>query len=231
MADKYPVLSDTAGLEIGSTISDTRALLEATRVTTPDLTSDASWTVTEYVSGTGAISGGAFTVTMPTGSSSGSGSSANYATTFSSRWELTARVEITNDTDGEMLAGLSGVWSGGLLTVYVRGSGAWYLYQEGAWGFSSLTISGSSMPVDGTGWVRFRVDGTTVQVWTGIGSGSTPPTAWTLRAQNAWSTAVDKAQPTSLQIIGISNSAHSIPAGTTVVWRSVTLRDLSLGGA
>lgn len=76
-----------------------------------------------------------------------------------------------------------------------------------------------------------RVNGTRVQAWSGIGSGSTPPTAWTLRADTTMSVAIGAAQPTAVRLFGFSNDGHTVPSGTTVVWRNVTLRDLSLGGS
>lgn len=246
-----PVLADTVGATAGAAIigdgaggiqltsagvssllasaSSTvvRQTLDATRVTTPDLNSATGWTVTDLLAGSGAITGGAYTSTIPVGTTAATGSYVTRAYTFAPQWELQGRVEITSDASGELLAGLSGVWSGGVLSLYVRGSGAFYLYQEGSWGFSGLTITGSSFPVDGTGWVRLRVGGTRVQVWSGIGSGSTPPTSWTLRADTTMSVAIGAAEPASVRLSGFSNDTHSVPSGTTVVWRSVTLTSLA----
>lgn len=222
------LVSDGAGTAYTATAAATvRASLDATRVTTPDLSSSSGWTITALNAGSGAISGGAFTSTIPAGTTSGTGSTARRAYTYAPQWELQGRVEITADTAGELLAGLTAVWSGGVLSLYVRGSGAFYLYQEGSWGFAGLTIAGSGFPVDGTGWVRLRVTGARVQAWSGIGSGSTPPTAWTLRADTTMSVAIGAAQPVSVQVSGFSNDGHSVPSGTTVVWRSVTLTSLA----
>lgn len=123
-----------------------RASLDTTRVTTPDLTSSSGWTITALNAGSGAISGGAFTVTVPAGTTSGTGAYATRTLTFAPQFELQGCVAITADTAGEMLAGLTANWSGGSLTFYARGSGAFYLYQEGSWGFSGLTVAGSASP-------------------------------------------------------------------------------------
>ena len=226
-AGQIPV-SIAAGTDYTATdAADVYDLLASTRVTTPDLTSSTGWTITPLGAGSGAITGGAYTSTIPAGTTPATGSLAAHSYTFAPQWELQGRVEITADTAGELLAGLSATWSGGTLTLYVRGSGAFYLYQEGAWGFAGLSISGSGFPVDGTGWVRLRVNGTRVQAWSGIGSGSTPPTSWTLRADTTMSVAIGAAEPITLQLSGFSNDGHTVPAGTTVVWRSVTLTSLA----
>ena len=188
------------------------------------------WTVTSMLTGSGAVAGGAFTSTIPVGTTSGAGSYATRAFPFADamEWEIQARVEITADTSGELLAGLRAEWTGGSYTLYFRGNGAFFFYRDGGWGFASQTANGTSLPRDGTLWLRMRGSGAQIQAWRGIGSGSTPPTSWTCVAQFTDVAILGlRAAPNNLVLLGFSNNSHLVPSGTTVVWRDVRVRSLT----
>ena len=194
---------------------------------TPQLTSSAGWTLTNYAPGSVAVSGGAITVTVPVGTSNPSGGQAARAWPFpdSVDWELQGRVEITADTNDEFLAGIGISWTGGSYTLYLRGNGWFYFYRDGGFGFASQTAVGSGLPVDGTLWLRLRGSGAVIQAFRGIGSGSTPPTEWTCVSQFTDTVLLGRrAAPNNLELRGFSNSGHAVPAGTTVVWRDVRVR-------
>ena len=197
---------------------------------TPQLTSSAGWTLTNYAPGSVAVSGGAVTVTVPEGTSNPSGGQAARAWPFpdSLDWELQARVEVTADTNGELLAGIGLSWTGGSYTLYLRGNGSFYFYRDGGFGFAIQTAVGSGLPVDGTLWLRLRGSGVVIQAFRGIGSGSTPPTEWTCVSQFTDTVLLgQRAAPNSLLFTGFSNSGHTVPAGTTVVWRDVSVRSFA----
>ena len=194
---------------------------------TPQLTSSAGWTLTNYAPGSVAVSGGAVTVTVPEGTSNPSGGQAARAWPFpdSVDWELQARVEITADTNGELLAGIGISWTGGNYILYLRGSGSFYFYRDGGFGFAIQTAVGSGLPVDGTLWLRLRGSGVVIQAFRGIGSGSTPPTEWTCVSQFTDTVILgQRAAPNNLVFRGFSNNSDPVPPGATVVWRDVRVR-------
>ena len=220
LADAVTALGGAAAvrtaLSTGQTDSDT-----------PQLTSSTGWTITAMAAGAGAIAGGAFTATIPVGTTIYTGAYATRAwpRADSIAWEIQGRVEITNDTDGELLGGLSVVWTDGGYTVYLRGSGGLYVYREGGWGFATQIVVGSGLPLDGTLWLRWRGEGTRLRLYTGIGSGSTAPTTWTLASDFSDVEILgSRSVPDELRLYGFSGNTHSVPSGTTIAWRSLTVR-------
>lgn len=225
------VVGDGAGATqlASAAASAVRAVIGAgnTETDTPQLTSTSGWTVTNYAPGSITVSGGAVTVTVPSGTSSPSGGQVARAWPFPSSvdWEIQARVQITADTDGELLAGIGISWTGGYYTLYLRGNGSFYFYRDGGFGFASQSANGSGLPVDGTLWLRLRGTGAMIQAWRGIGSGSTQPTAWTLVSHFTDTVILgQRGAPNELLLRGFSNNGHTVPSGTTVVWRDVRVR-------
>lgn len=210
--------------------SAARAAIDAgqTDTDTPSLASDTGWTITPMAAGSGVITGGAFTATVPEGTTTGTGAYATRAWPFADgvAWELQARVQITGDTNAALLAGLRVAWTAGNYTVYLLGSGGLYLYRDGPpWSFATQTISGSGLPLDGTLWFRMRGTGISLRVWQGIGSGSAAPTTWTCASDiTDTSFLASRGVPETIGLFGFSNDTHTVPAGTTVIWREVTVR-------
>lgn len=199
---------------------------------TPQLDDATGWTVTPLLAGSGAIASGAFTATIPVGTTSGTGAYVTRAWPFASAisWEIQGRVQITGDTAGELLAGLRVAWVGassGDFAVYFRGNGSFFLYREGSWGFASVGIYGSSLPVGGTLWVRMRGEATSLRVYYGVGVGTTPPTTWTTASDSLQPILFGYGPPSTFALLGFSNDGHSVPSGTTVVWRDLRVRSFS----
>jgi hypothetical protein len=80
-----------------------------------------------------------------------------------------------------------------------------------------------SLPVDGTMWVREEIDGKTTRVWTGVGSGDTEPTVWTLRGSADNASHVGFARP-----FQIFFTAGIEGGGTSTSNQTLTIRDLTL---
>lgn len=210
--------------------SSARAAIDAaqTDTDTPSLASSSGWTITPMAAGSGAITGGAFTSTIPEGTTTGTGAYATRAWPYADgvAWEVQGRVQITSDTNAALLAGLRVAWTAGNYTVYLLGSGGLYLYRDGPpWSFATQTISGSGLPLDGTLWFRMRGTGISLRVWWGIGSGSTAPTMWTCASDiTDTSFLASRGVPETIGLFGFSNDTHTVPAGTTVVWRDIRVR-------
>ena len=223
------VALNSSGLGTELTYAATRTAIGAAaeETDTPQLTSSAGWTLTNYAPGSVAVSGGAITVTVPVGTSNPSGGQAARAWPFpdSLDWELQGRVEITAATNGEFLAGIGLSWTGGSYTLYLRGNGSLYFYRDGGFGFAIQTAVGSGLPLDGRLWLRLRGTGTLIQAFRGLGSGSTPPTEWVCVSQFTDAVILgQRAAPNNLVFRGFSNNSDPVPPGATVVWRDVRVR-------
>lgn len=223
----YAAVTVPALLAVAPSANRTALSAGQTDSDTPQLTSSTGWTITAMAAGSGAIAGGAYTATIPEGTTAATGAYATRTWPLADgvSWELQGRAQITSDTNAALLAGLRVAWSGGNYTIYLLGSGGLFCYRDGGWGFASQTIDGSGLPVDGTLWFRVRGEGTRLRVWRGIGSGSTAPTTWTLASDFTEGALLGSgASPAELGLFGFSNDTHTVPAGTTVVWRSLTVR-------
>ena len=145
-------------------------------VTTPSLVSEAAggWTpVAVQAPGQVTVTGGEI-VTSYSGAST-----TNNAGGFETRawpsgvggeYVFTARVQIENNAGSATVTYANIAYSGGLFYWFIRASGT----ADFSANFSGGTtfVSGVSLPVDGTGWVRVRVVGSRITVWTGVGVGT-----------------------------------------------------------
>jgi len=219
----------------------TTAAVDAGRVTTPSLVSEVAggWTPVDVTSpGTVTVTGGEVLVSIPNASTTASagGKESRSWVAAGRAFEVLARYQSTGDADAEI--------QGILRLDYAVGNAYWILNAAGTWQCYSnfdgsenvaLLVSGlavTGMPRDGTGWIRTRIDGQRLTLWTGIGVSSTPPTdsAWTLRYDADRDKLLGKAAPTALVLGGRSSGTHSVAGATTVRWSQVSVRNLGSGG-
>ena len=236
----------TPGLEVvGAALqavpsADLAELVAAGWETEPSLVSEVAggWMPVDVTSpGTVTVTGGEVVVSIPDASNTPSaGGKESRAWPASGRsFEIIARYQSTGDANAAIEGilrvdyGSAGV---GLYAV-LKASGAWQVYANfGGAEDAPLLGSLTGLPRDGTGWLRCRIDGARVAVWTGIGVSSTPPVdgAWTLRHDALISTLIGKAAPTALVFGGRVFGAYTVSGATAIKWSQISVRNLGSGG-
>lgn len=93
----------------------------------------------------------------------------------------------------------------------------------------SIVLAGTApgtLPIDGTGWLRARVQGGMLTIWTGVGA-TYDAAAWTLRYRGllAVPPSADSAYP-SLALAVYQGTAPG-PSGVVATFADLTLVDLS----
>lgn len=236
-ADARTAIGLGAVTATGATAAAVAAIVDAGRVTTPSLVSEVAggWTPDSVLApGQVTVTGGEI-VTSYTGASTtanaGGFESRAWPSSVGPEYTFTARFEIANNTGAATVAYANvGYTGGGIFYWLLRASGT-ANFSANLAGENAALVSGVTLPVDGTGWVRFRVRGTRVTVWTGVGVGATAPvaSAWTLRYDGDRSQLSGRIAPTTMLLGGSQRDATSVGATTTYRWSQITIRDLSDG--
>lgn len=190
---------------------------------TPSLASSAGWTDVSSGVGSVAITGGALTGTITTGSNNVAAATIPWG--GADCFDVRGRVQITGDTTANGQAHLRARYGSDGFLLIAGGAGSLSLVRT-LGSYSSLA-STAGRPVDGTGWVRLRIVGQRVTMWYGTGSGSSQPTSWTLLYDADQAALLAVAGPTALHLGAQNGSALSVT--TDFAWRSVTVQ--SIGGA
>jgi hypothetical protein len=211
------------------------ALVDAARVTTPSMASEVAggWTPTLVTApGQVTVTGGELVVSYSgasTTSGAGGYEESAWPAAVGAEYEIRARARITNTTSADSRLYGNVLYGAGLIYWIVRGDGITKfcanLASENAQLGADVTL-----PVDGTGWVRFRVRGGRLTYWTGVGVGTAEPTSWTLRYDGDRTQLVGLAVPTGTQWGGSQTSTASVGATVTYRWSHLTLRNLGSGG-
>lgn len=195
------------------------------RITLPD----TGWTDAVTGTATAAHSSGVHTL----GTDSGGGVLSHRASPSTPECpaiEIVGRFDVTTGAPG------SAWWSGPSLSnaadtygyiAQVAESGAVALWHAHGSGYSLVGSAGSVSLTSGDVWLRLVVTPSYAAAYYGTGSGSTPPTSWTLVASTA--TVVATLAAGRLSRVGLRAGRTSSGSGTyTVEWRDVQTRPLGL---
>lgn len=207
-----------------STAAEAAALLGA-RVAVPD----AGWTDVITGTATASHSGGVQTLGTDNGGSVRSHRAAP-STPECPAIEIIGRFDVTTG------APATGWWSGPSLSnaadtygyiAQAQESGAVALWHAHGTGYSLVGSAGSVSRTSGDVWLRLVVTPSYAAAYYGTGSGSTPPTSWTLVASTATVAATLAAG--HLSRVGLRAGRTASGSGTyTVEWRDVQTRILGL---
>lgn len=214
-AGAVPV-SDGAGTAY--TATDLAAAVLAAR-TTNLLSSSTGWTLASSNGGSSTISAGSLILTTPSGSSSGDSSGIRVSLPSYARWTVQFRVTLaSSDTNAGCMTRFYIDWAGSF--------GSYQLFQLGMDGtLSALSSTWSSIPLDGTGWLRIDVDGATVRLYRGTSTGDTEPSSWVLLRDTTIVSATGYGVPNRLYVNCLSEG-HTSSATVTATYRNMVVRDL-----
>jgi len=95
------------------------------------------------------------------------------------------------------------------------------LYWEDETGYRA-NLAGA-VPLDGTGWMRIQLIGTTMTFWLGISAGNVVPTTWTMKKRFVPTAALYESVCVSLQLGGSMASSTTARFGALAVLTPVTL--------
>lgn len=146
-------------------------------------------------------------------------------------WALDAAVRITMagnptaNTVASLGIGSTGSAYGAVVLVRVSGAGSVDAYDT----TPSIVLAGTAdgtLPVDGTGWLRARVDGGVLTIWTGVGA-SYDAAVWTMRYRGllAIPPSADSTYPSLA--LAVYQGADPGVGGVSVTFADLTLVDLS----
>lgn len=146
-------------------------------------------------------------------------------------WALDGAVRVTMtgnptaNTVASLGLGSTGSAYGAVVLVRVSGAGSVDAYDT----TPSIVLAGTAngtLPVDGTGWLRARVQGGVLTIWTGVGA-SYDAAAWTLRYRGllAIPPSADSAYPNLA--LAVYQGADPGAGGVSVTFADLTLVDLS----
>ena len=145
-------------------------------------------------------------------------------------WAFDAAVRITitgapsNQTVASLAVGTTGAVSNALVTIRLFGNGE----------IDGLDISGAAvwnaytpgtLPVDGTGWLRVRVQAGVMSFFTGVGA-SYAAAAWTLRYRNLLSTPPSSDATYPSLALALYQATDPGAPGVQAVYSDLTIRDL-----
>lgn len=214
------------------------ALIDAARVTTPSLASEAAggWTPS-FVQSPGQVTvTGGEVLTSYTGASTtnnaGGFEQADWPSSVGAEYVFTARFRITNNAGAATVAYANVTYTGGGLFYWILRASGTSDFSANLASENTALMSGVTLPVDGTGWIRFRVRGARVTVWTGVGVGTAAPvaSAWTLRYDGDRTQLSGRVAPITYMVGGSQRDTTSVGATTTYRWSQISIKDLSLGG-
>ena len=187
--------------------------------TTDLLASSADWTLASGNGGTATISGGSLVLVTPSGSSSGDSSGVRVSLPGHARWSVQFRVTLAS-TDNDQ---------GCMTRFYIDWAGSFGSYQlfelrrDGV--LNALSSSWSSIPLDGTGWLRIDCDGATMRLFRGTSSGDTEPTSWVLLKGTTITSNTGYGTPARIYVNCLSEG-HTSTATVTATYRDLVVRDL-----
>ena len=146
-------------------------------------------------------------------------------------WAMDAAVRVTMahgfsvNSVASLSIGTTGSTYGAIVLWRVGGTGSVDAYDTAA----SLVLAGTApgtLPVDGTGWLRARVQGGVLTLWTGVGA-SYAAAAWTMRYRGllAIPPLADSAYP--LLAVALYQGVDPGATGVAVTFNDLTITDLS----
>lgn len=205
--------------------------IEDARVTTLPLDAAAGWTLTDIGAGTAELDTDAESLGgfVPSGAGAVTAGGDVYRAfpAVGPHFRVQGRYTVTADGSADFLTSLGVNWTPGadFLIVHVRGNGALFFEQSGA----MFVDTNPGLILGGTGWIRFEVSGLRVRLYTGVGSGTSEPTDWTLRYDGDRNFLAGVARPTRIFGAARTNSGHVAAVDSTGTWHSLSVTDLSLG--
>lgn len=187
--------------------------------TTDLLASSTGWTLASASGGSATISAGSLVLVTPSGSSSGDSSGVRVSLPGHARWSVQFRVTLAStDTDAGCMTRFYIDWAGAF--------GSYQLFQLGMDGvLSALSSTWSSIPLDGTGWLRIDCDGATMRLFRGVSSGDTEPSSWILLKGTTITSNLGYGTPARLYVNCLSEG-HTSTATVTATYRDLVVRDL-----
>lgn len=215
-AGAVPV-SDGAGTSY--TATDLAAAVLAARTTTL-LGSSTGWTLGSSNGGSATISAGSLVLVTPSGSSSGDSRGIRVSLPSYARWSVQFRITLaSSDTNAGCMTRFYVDWAGSF--------GSYQLFQLGMDGtLSALSSTWSSIPLDGTGWLRIDCDGRSMRLYRGTSTGDTEPSSWVLLSDTQAMTSMLNYGVPNRFYVNCLSEGHTSTDAVTATYRNMVVRDL-----
>ena len=215
-----------AGLDLSANRTAAEMMTALGLLWTPSLTSLSGWTDVSSGAGSVAVAGGALTGTIPGSTAPVNVAAATIPWAATDCFDVRARVQISGSTGADAKAHLRVMYSGAGFLIVADGAGGLALIRT--LGLFASLATATGRPVDGTGWVRFRVVGQRMTLWYGTGIGAAEPgaTDWTLLYDADDAALLAISGPTDLHVGGQNDSGGGLSGATDFVWRTILVRSL-----